>query len=78
MTIPSSQERIGWLTFLVLVTYAVLLVVALNFRPTTPFITDDWREAAKYERDCKGYANTVQIWDGEGTHYEITCEKAND
>lgn len=48
-----------------------LTYLALSFAPQEAFYTKDWREAAKYQRDCDGHATVVELVD----EWKITCEK---
>jgi hypothetical protein len=77
MTNRHSEDksmRLAWIAIIALLMYTTILVLALNFRPPDTFETDDWREAAKYERQCNGTATSAQVYDEYGMHYELTCE----
>lgn len=48
-----------------------LTYLALDFAPEPAFYTKDWREAAKYQRDCKGHAHIEELV----AEWKITCEE---
>jgi hypothetical protein len=58
--------------------FALVISIAIGFKPLEVYVTSDWNEAAKYERECRGVTTVVQVWDTKGRHFEMTCETDND
>jgi hypothetical protein len=58
--------------------YAIVIYLAIVFSPPEIYITDDWREAQKFSRECEGHVTTEEIMTIHGRQYEMTCEEKDE
>lgn len=66
--------RILSLTALLAILYALLVILALAFRPVEPVIvTDDWRDAMQHERECEGHTRVE--YDQLTREFSVFCKE---
>lgn len=63
--------KLWTLLLVVLMLLATVSYFAWEFKPIEPFITQDWRAAAKYELACEGTTHVARTEKG----FEITCKE---